>query len=37
MKNKQRDIFDDVFGPLPAWAEWIAVVLFVFLCVTIFI
>lgn len=35
--TKSKDIFDDMFAPLPGWLEWIAVVLFLLMVFALFI
>ena len=29
--DDRKDLYDDMTGPLPAWAEWVAVIVFVIL------
>lgn len=34
---KDKNLIDDIFGPLPPWAEWLAIILFLFVVLVMFI
>ena len=32
--NREKDLFEDMYEPLPRWLEWLGVIMFLFVILT---